>query len=93
MNSKLATIRDVVLAFGGPAELGQWCGINANAVSNWMGRGEIPPCWHLRLILEARRRGFEIDPVVFGLEGDDASDLTALSALAAQPDPAQQPAA
>jgi len=77
MMGTLRTVREVVTAFGGPADMGAWCGINANAVSNWMGRGVIPPCWHMRLFVEARRRGYEIDPNVFGLEGDDAADFVA----------------
>lgn len=50
-------------------------GIGESAVSNWLARGNIPPSYHLQVLIEMRRRGFEIDPIVFGLEDDDADFL------------------
>lgn len=71
----IATISDLVDAFGGSVWLARWAGYeDERGVINWTYRG-IPPSYHLRLILEAIRRGMVIDPAVFGLEGEDAADL------------------
>jgi len=69
----LSTISEVIEAFGGHAELARWCGYEQpSGVANWLSRG-IPPAYHMRLSLEAKRRGFLLDPEsVFGLEEPDA---------------------
>lgn len=65
---KITTIGGLVKAFGGAKKLAEWAGIGVSGVSNWVERDFIPPGWHYRLHLEAIDRGFEIDPVVFGVE-------------------------
>lgn len=69
MKQPISSIDDLVTAFGGPTELGEWLGVGASAVSNWQARGNIPTGWHLRLYLEAQRRGMPIDLTVFGFDG------------------------
>lgn len=64
---KIHSIATLVKAFGGPTELANWAGLGASAISNWIDRDFIPPAWHYRLHVEALRRGFEIDPTVFGM--------------------------
>lgn len=67
------TIDDLIEAFGGASELGRQLGITQEAISMWRMRGEIPTGWHLRLLIDARSRGWEIAPDVFGYR--DPSDI------------------
>ena len=72
------TIPDLIEALDGFQRLAKWAGYeDARGIHNWISRG-IPPAYHLRLTLEARRRGIEIDPAVFGLEAEDAASLRAV---------------
>jgi len=76
METTLRTTDDVVAAFGGTAELARWAGVGQNAACNWIERG-IPPSYHVRLLIEARKRGWKIDAEgLFGLEQADASLLS-----------------
>lgn len=71
----ISTIPDLIEVFGGATRLARWAGYeDYRGVHNWISRG-IPPSYHLRLTLEARRQGIFIDPGVFGLEDDDAESL------------------
>ena len=73
MNTRtLKTVSEVIAALGGTAEVARWAGYDSpSGVSNWLLRG-IPPSYHLTLSLEAKRRGYIIDPAVYGLDDDDA---------------------
>lgn len=77
MAQTISSIRELIEALGGPTAVAQWAGVeHASAVSNWEARGSIPPGYHMRLSLEARRRGFVISPEeIFGLEGEDAKEF------------------
>lgn len=79
MSKTLRNIHDIVAAFGGYDELAKWAGYeHASGAANWLSRG-IPPAYHMRLSLEARRRGYILDPEsVFGLEPDDAATFRAV---------------
>ena len=68
MEKKIVTVDRLINALGGPTAVGKWLGIKQSAVSNWSLRGEIPPGWHLRLYMEAQKRGFRVDDELFGLE-------------------------
>ena len=75
MTKRLETVDAVIDALGEGRTAGAnnrivaaWLGLNASAVCNWRERESIPSGWHLRFYLEAQRRGFEIDPCVFGLQ-------------------------
>lgn len=73
MKKTLRNVGDVAAAFGGTAELGRWAGVGQNAVCNWLRRGGIPPSYHVRLLIEARKRDWKIDPAgIFELEASDA---------------------
>lgn len=69
------TIPELVETLGGYSRVAQWAGYeDARGVHNWVSRG-VPPAYHLRLILEARQKGFVISPEVFGLDGGEAEAL------------------
>lgn len=71
----LETIPDLVNELGGFAEVAKWAGYeDSRGVHNWVSRG-VPPSYHLRLTIEAHRKGFVIAPEVFGLAGRDAEAL------------------
>lgn len=74
----VTTIPSLVEALGGFANLARWAGYeDSRGIHNWVARG-IPPAYHLRLTLEARRRGIEIDPSIFELDDQDAEVLRAV---------------
>jgi len=64
--SKISSIPDVIAIMGGASSLAEMLDVTQQAVSMWKVRGEIPAGWHYRLHVEALRRGYEIDPSVFG---------------------------
>jgi len=80
MTKRLETVDQVIDALGEAKTKGannrvvaQWLGLNASAVCNWRDRQSIPSGWHLRFYLEAKRRGMEIVPEVFGLARESGS--------------------
>jgi hypothetical protein len=71
----ISTIPDLVNALGGAVRVAKWAGYeDIRGVKNWIHRG-IPPSYHLRIVLEARRRGLIVAPGIFDLSDDDAMDL------------------
>lgn len=73
------TIPELVESMGGFSRLARWAGYeDARGIHNWVSRG-IPPSYHLRLTLEAGRRGVVIDPAVFGLDAGDAAVLRSVT--------------
>ena len=78
------TIDELVVALGGDTKIGRWLGISQPAVAAWKLRGQIPPGWHVRLLAELTRRGFSVNPEVFGLSEDDIAPLAGL--LPVRPD-------
>lgn len=69
------SISDLIASLGGCSQLAKWAGYeDARGVHNWIARG-IPPSYHLRLLLEARRKRIQIDPAVFRLPEADAESL------------------
>lgn len=62
----IQSIHDLIEMLGGASELGRHLGISQEAVSMWRVRGEIPSGWHFDLFIEARSRGFDVSPAVFG---------------------------
>jgi hypothetical protein len=83
-NRTLKTVADVIAALGGTAEVAKWAGYDGpSGVSNWLLRG-IPPSYHLTLSLEAKRRGFIVDPTVYGLDDDDAEVFRSVFRLGVQ---------
>lgn len=70
----IKTVQELVEKLGGPAAVAEWAGVLPSAVCNWYDRG-IPPGWHLRLLIETRKRGLKVAPQVFELSDDDAKFL------------------
>jgi hypothetical protein len=68
----IETIDDLIEAYGGASALGEKLGITQEAVSMWRARGEIPGGWHMELFVDARVRGWDLAPCVFGFH-DSAS--------------------
>ncbi len=65
------TIRDVatlVDRYGGTAAFAAWAQVGPSCVSNWKANNSIPRGYHLRLFLEARRRGLIVDADLFGVD-------------------------
>lgn len=79
----LTTVAELVEALGGATSVARWAGYeDERGVYNWSSRG-IPTAYHMRLVLEATRRGCVIDAsAVFGMEDEDAETLRALSGAA-----------
>lgn len=73
----LSTPDDVIKMFGGPAKTARWAGVTDNAVIWWRKRG-LPPSIHVRLLVEAGRRGFQVGKDLFDLPDEDWADLQAI---------------
>lgn len=63
----IRTVADLVSAFGGNNAMAEWADVGTPAVCNWKDANEIPRGYHLRLWLEIERRGFSVDPDLFGV--------------------------
>ena len=94
MSDSLTTIDELIEALGGTSVVSSWLGVGSSAVSNWRARNELPGGWHLRIYLEAVKRGLSIDPQLFGMSA--ATDVAAAdtqlgrqTALPVSPDQAQ----
>ena len=65
------TVRELIGALGGAKAFRRWAGLDgpqhARTLGIWRKFG-IPPAYHLRLVLEAERRGIQLAPQVLGLE-------------------------
>lgn len=59
---------------GGTKATADWADIGMPAVSNWIEREYIPPGWHYRMTMELAKRGFEVDPSVFGMHMEPDGD-------------------
>ncbi len=77
-NVAVSTIDDLVAAFGGPSKLAKMLHVSQSAISLWKIRETVPPGWHIRLLIEADRRGIVISPALFKIEGDDAKAFSRL---------------
>ena len=84
MSKHLATIDELIEALGGTSAVSRWLGVGASAVSNWRTRNELPGGWHLRLYLEAMRRGIEVEPGLFGVSGPTNLEVPIVSQLGQQ---------
>ena len=71
----IRTIDELVEALGGPSYVAEWAGTELSAISNWKRRGFIPQGWHLRMWIEVRKRGLDVDPSLFEVSEDDAKFL------------------
>lgn len=62
----LNSVEEVVQAFGRTKALADWCGIGMSNISDWLADQCIPRGWHYRMDREAKRRGYLINPKLFG---------------------------
>ena len=76
-NRNLQTVAAVVAAFGGTKACADWAGVGSSAVSNWITWGVIPAGWHFRMHVELQRRGFDLDPALFGQPAQAGKQKTA----------------
>jgi hypothetical protein len=60
------SVEEMVAAFGGTKAMADWADVGMSAVSNWIASKAIPRGYHLRLYLEAQRRGILVHPDLFG---------------------------
>ena len=70
--SIIANLDDLIAAFGGQTALGKLLHVSQGAISLWKFRGTIPPGWHIRLLIEADRKGLRLAPELFAIKGADA---------------------
>lgn len=64
----LKTVPQVIKAFGGAKAVAEWSGVSTCHVDNWRRWKFISPAWHWRMDVELKRRGYKIDPQVFGVD-------------------------
>lgn len=74
--NEISTIDDLITALGGPLRLSRVLHVSQSAVSLWKIRETIPAGWHVRLLIEAEKRGLVIAPALFRIEGEDAKVFT-----------------
>lgn len=60
-------VRDLVAAFGGPAEMGRRFGVGTSAVSNWQSWDRLPDYMHMKIFLAARDMDLTIAPELVGM--------------------------
>lgn len=61
----IRTVSELVTAFGGNKRMADWADVGETAVCNWKDANDIPRGYHLKLWLEAERRGWRVDPALF----------------------------
>lgn len=69
----LRTVTDVIEAFGGARALCDWSGLSRSAPCNWVNDDFIPASWFYSMTVELGRRGFDLDPNIFGCK--DAASI------------------
>ncbi len=74
----VATIDELLAAFGGPSKLAKLLHVSQSAISLWKIRETVPPGWHVRLLIEADRRNITLSPTLFKIEGEDAKVFSRL---------------
>jgi hypothetical protein len=80
------SVRELVVAFGGPAKLGRAVGVSTEAVCNWQAKDAVPKSRHLQVWRLAQAKGLTWRPP--GMEG-----VTLAPAPAADPAPLATPEA
>ena len=68
MSQIITSVDQLVDAWGGTNKFAEWADVGPSAVSNWKAQGYVPEGYHLRLFLDARARGLEVGPSLFGLK-------------------------
>ena len=70
-NAIIASIPELITAFGGPTRLAEMLNVTQGYVSKWIMQDRIPEGWHLRLERMCEARGMLVHDRVWGLEGFD----------------------
>jgi hypothetical protein len=67
----ITSLDALVDAFDGTTAFARWLDVGSSTVSNWKADGAIPRGYHLRIYLEAQRRGLRLDPCVFDMDPEE----------------------
>lgn len=60
------TIPALIAALGGREAVADYAGVTVEAVVRWERSNFLPPGWQHRFVTKARRRGYKVDPEMFG---------------------------
>ena len=71
----IRSVQDFVTSMGGTGRCADWAGTTDATVSNWIARGYLPAGYHMRALLEIKRRNLKAAPEFFGVEGDEYVDM------------------
>ena len=63
------SVSELITALGGVSKVAALVGLRPSAVSNWKTEGFVPSRHFFEFTEELERRGFEVDPRVFGFRG------------------------
>jgi hypothetical protein len=63
----IATIPDLVKAFGGTGRFADFLEVVPSAVSNWIKEDYVPRGYHLQIYLAARDRDLKLDLAALGM--------------------------
>lgn len=75
MGNSITSINHLLDALGGDAEIASKYGVSKNCVSMWRVRQHISNAFHLRIFADARRKGLDVCPSIFGLNNEEAEGL------------------
>lgn len=75
MAHAISSIEQFLNALGGDVEIAKNYGVSKQCVSMWRTRNHISSGFHLRLWAEAKRKGLDVCPSVFGLNSKEAEGL------------------
>lgn len=66
----ITTFAEIVAVTGGPEALARRLRVRTADILQWLDDDDVPPGWHFRLYVLARRRGCEVALRVFGMAED-----------------------
>ncbi len=69
-NEQLATVADVIAAFGGPNAMASVFGGVPSRFCNARAKGAFPASWHMRIYVECLKRGLTIAPELVGMTSE-----------------------
>lgn len=75
MSKLITTIPEFIEGLGGDGVVAEKYQISRQAISNWKSRNHIATGFHLKFYAEAKRKGLNVCPSIFGLDQDEAKYL------------------
>jgi hypothetical protein len=69
-SKRLNTVGEIISCLGGLAAVADRTGLTARQLESWLADDQIPPGWHMRLVLWAQSEGYAISPNALGLTAD-----------------------